>query len=450
MKKIIIFLFCLTLLGNSFISLASASTFNPDLILTDEELTNYNAMNLAQIKDFLVKKGSTLANYLDNSAHMFAHQIIYDASQLYQINPKYALVLLQKEQSLITDPNPVQGQYDWATGYGACDGCNGTDPTLQKYKGFYKQIDNGVGAIRFYLDNPDKLKFKVGQTYTIDNQSVTILNHATRALYNYTPHLHGNEVLHNLWTNWFALTFPNGTLIKNSVDKSLWLIQNNLRRPFLSKAAFVSRYSLDKLITVKPEDLEKYEIGPEIKYPNYSLLRIPSGGVYLLEDDSVRPITSGEAFRLLGFNPEEITDVKEDDIASYVRGEPITIKSSYPTGTLLQDKKTGGVYYVKNGIKYPLIDKKILTLYYANKKIIKTTAEELAKYETGAAIKLRDGELAKSPDAATVYFISDGAKRPIANVETLISLGYKFSMIITVPQKILDLHPDGETINTVN
>ena len=140
MKKIIIFLFCAFFISTVFSQSSLASTFNPNLILTDEELTNYQSLNLAQIKDFLVKKGGTLANYLDTEAHMFAHQIIYDASQLYQINPKYALVLLQKEQSLITDKTPVQGQYDWATGYGACDGCNGTDPALQKYKGDRKSV----------------------------------------------------------------------------------------------------------------------------------------------------------------------------------------------------------------------------------------------------------------------------------------------------------------------
>ena len=421
----------------------NAASFNPGLILTDEELTNASAINQDQIKDFLKKKGSFLTNYVAPTVRMYVYQIIYEVSQFYQINPKYILTLLQKEQGLITETNPSQGQLDWATGYGCPDsgGCNA------KYQGLATQIDWGAGAIRYYLENPEKFNFQVNKTHLIDNQPVTVLNLATSALYNYTPHIHGNEVLHSLWNKWFALNYPEGSLLQNATDKTLWLIQNNQRRQFASKAVFTSNYSLNKLLPVKAEDLEKYEIGALIKYANYSLLQIPSGGVYFLENDAVRPITSKEAFKLIGFNPEEIIKVTEEEILSFPRGEPITIKSAYPVGAILQDKITKEIYFVKDGIKHLLISDKLLKIYFPKRKIVKVTGEELAKYETGENYKLKDGELVKIITDPTVYVISAGKKLPIASAEAFESLGYKWKNIIDVPETVLALHKLGENVD---
>lgn len=444
MKKIFI-LFILSTLILQTTATATAASFNPALILTNEELTNSNSMSQDQVRDFLKKKNSFLATYVAPTVRMYVYQIIYEVAQFYQISPKYILTLLQKEQGLVTETNPSQGQLDWATGYGCPDsgGCNA------KYQGIAAQIDWGAGAIRYYLDNPEKFNFKSGKTHTIDNQTVTILNSATSALYNYTPHIHGNEVLHSLWNKWFALSYPDGSLLQNATDKTLWLIQNNQRRQFASKAVFTSNYSLNKLLNIKQEDLEKYEIGAPIKYANYSLLQIPTGGVYFLENETARPITSKEAFKLIGFNPEEIIKVSEEEILSFPIGEPITIKSAYPVGGILQDKITKEIYFVKDGVKHLLVSDKLLKIYFPKRKIVKATSEELAKYETGDNYKLKDGELVKITTDPTVYVISENKKLPITNAETFESLGYKWKNIIDVPETVLALHELGEEINTI-
>lgn len=445
MKKLLIFIIAL-LITLSAPATAFAATFNPNLILSDFEMTNYSCMDMNAIKNFLEDKGSYLADYVEPDVRMYTYQIIYDVSRVYKINPKYILTLLQKEQSLITETNPSQGRLDWATGYGCPDsgGCN------PKYKGLAQQIDWGAGGTRYYMDHPDEFRYQVGQTYTIDDQQVTIANDATRALYIYTPHIHGNENLFNLWNEWFALEYPDGSLLQNMEDGGIWLIQNNLRRPFLSKSAFASRYSFDKVLTVKQSDLEKYETGVAIQYANYSLLHLPTGEIYLLEDDSLRHINSMQAFRLLGFNPEEVDDVEPEDIANYKIGEPITIESSHPTGALLQDNTTGGVYYVKSGKKYPIWSKALMNLYYSDKKLTAVSPDELAQYPTGNAIKFQDAELVKAKDKPTVYVISNGLRRPIADAESFESLGYKWSNIVTVEKKVLNLHSLGDEVIVEN
>ncbi|KKS40589.1 hypothetical protein A3H03_02480 [Candidatus Kuenenbacteria bacterium RIFCSPLOWO2_12_FULL_42_13] len=428
-------------------SLPASAQFNPHLIITDVELTDYNTMNLDQIQEFLEVKDSPLAKYVDPTVRMTAAQIIYDNARLNRINPKYVLALLQKEQSLVTDPNPSEDQYNWATGYGICDSCTKNDPGVQKYKGFYKQVDYGAGGTRFYFDNPDKFKYQVGQTYAIDDTKVTIKNDATRTLYIYTPHLHGNEILANLWEKWFAVSYLDGTLLQDAESGGIYLIRDGAKQPFLSKSAFLSRYlSFDKVIPVKPAELDKYSLSSPIEYPNYSLLQIPTGGIYLLDDDTLRPIDSKETFKLLGFNLEEIIHVGNKDIFPYKFGEPVTKKDLHPTGTLLQDKKTGGVYFVKLGVKYPIPTRDLLKIYYKNKKITAASAKELDQYETGAAIKLRDGELVSPKGESTVYFISSSLKKPFDSYAAFKGMGFKPENIIYVDKKTLELHTTGEII----
>ena len=295
MKKNIVIILTLIILIMPTATLAS--NFNPNFILSDSEISNYNSMNMSQIKNFLINNGSRLKNYVDKTVKMYAYQLIYDSSRIYRINPKYILTLLQKEQSLITDTKPSQSQFDWATGYGCPDsgGCN------PKYKGLANQIDWGTGSTRYYIDHPEEFKYQVGKTYTIDNKKVTIANNATRALYIYTPHIHGNKLLHSLWSTWFSLEYPNGSLLQNTVDGGIWLIENGLRRPFLTKSAFASRYSFDKVVPVNQSDIEKYEIGKPIQHANYSLLKTPNGKIFLLDDNKLRHIDSIDAFRLFRF-----------------------------------------------------------------------------------------------------------------------------------------------------
>jgi len=434
-----------------FMPFSTLATFNPNLIMTDTELTDYTSMTMNDIQNFLASKNSVLTYYVDPNVRMYAYQIIYDSAQLYKINPKYILSLLQKEQGLITNPTPTMKQFDWAVGYGCLDGqaCN------NKYKGFGQQIDWGTGGTRYYFDHPEEFKYQIGKTYKIDGQSVTMINNATRTFYTYTPHIHGQELLYSIYNKWFGLNelsdgqtskYPDGVLLQNKKDGGIWLIENGLKRPFTSKSAFLSRYSLEKVIAVDAKELDAFEKGEPINRANYSLLKDPTGKIYLLDDNKLRHIENEEIFRNLGFNPEEIENITTKEVQSYTLGEPINMKSAYPTGALLQDNKTGGVYYVKLGKKYPIWDKALLKLYFSDKKIIPVSPDELAKYLRGPVVKLKNGELVKAPNKPIVYFISNKQKLPIANVETFESLGYKWNNIIKISEKILNLHQTGKEI----
>lgn len=425
--------------------------FNPNYIISDQELTDYNSLSLTQIQKFLENKGSALAWYFTNDIDGIsrtAAEILWRVAQTYKISPKVLLVTLQKEQSLITTKTPTQKQLDWAAGYGVCDSCSLSDPNIQKYKGFATQVDYAAGWKRWYLDNVANLNWvkKPGQTYLIDTYQITPANYATAGFYTYTPHYHGNYNFWKIWQDWFGRFYPDGTVLKEKDGPGIWLIQRGLKRKFLSYSAFISRYSPEKLIAVSASELENYETGTPIKFPDYSLLRSPGGTVYLIVGETRRGFASSEVFKTIGINPEEIIDATWDEINAYIENDPITLQSVYPLGALLQDKTSGGVYFVENGIKKPLWSKQFLTLYFQNKKITPVSPDELKKYPTGEPVKFKDGELVVGESSPTVYFISNGERRPIPTEEVFNSLGFKWENIIKTTDKILSLHPIGAPI----
>ena len=207
-------------------------------------------MDLAAIQEFLNSHKGILKSYSTLDAfgiERSAAEIIYKAALTYIINPKWILATLQKEQSLITNPNPTQRDLDWAMGYGVCDDCTTNDPEIQKFKGFGTQIDRATARIRYYTDNPSKFNFQVGKLALVDGRDVLPFNQATANLYNYTPHLQGNYNFWKIWYSWFAKIFPDGSLLKEVGDPTVYLIKNGKKCPFLSKTALISRFDPSKI-----------------------------------------------------------------------------------------------------------------------------------------------------------------------------------------------------------
>ena len=443
----------LFLLGSNLIAPpVSAFTFNPNTIISDAELEDTFALDFNGIQRYLDR--GYLGSYITTDyegRRAYAVDILYRASQNYQLNPKFLIVLLQKEQSLIEDDDPTENQLAWATGYGVCDSCSKTDEAIQRWEGFGKQVNSAAAQFREgYLTDLEangrtSAGYGPGITVEIDDTSVTPTNNATAALYSYTPHLHGNENFAEIWYDYFAQEYPSGSLLQAKGEEGVWLVQNDRIRPITSYAALISRYNPDNIIQVDASTLSQYEHGTAISFPNYSLLRSPGGTVYLIVDDERRGFASRDALRIIGYSEDEITDVTWDDLDAYTEGEPITIETVYPQGRLLQNSTTGGVYFVRDGVKYPLKSRTLLSINFSGWSIYPTAAEELDGYVTGAAVKVQDGTLLKSDEPA-VYVISDGERRPILSGEVFENMGWQWENIVTTDAATLELHPLGEPV----
>jgi len=459
-KKISIVTVFFNILAISCLAIPSvlAVDFNPNFIISDEDLLDPGSMSQATIQKFLQEKGGALVDHTcisegkDQNGNQIASQFltgaqaIYEVAQRWGVSPKFLLVLLQKEQSLVTDPAPTEKDYNWATGYGVCDGCSLDDPAIQRWKGFYKQINSAAAQYDYYMDHPSEFPYQAGKSYRIDNTIVVPTNQATAAMYNYTPHIHGNKNFFNLWTQWFLRIYPDGSLVQVKGQPAVWYLQGGTKRPIKSKIALVTRFSEKQIITISQSDLDAYSTGWPINLANYSLVKNSQGQIYLIVDDTRRLITSLKVFKKIGWNPEEVDLVADADLDSFWEGDPITEDSVYPQGALAQDKTTGGVYFVKDGTKYPIMSKEIMKVNYPGKNIIKLTSAELDKYPTGDPIKLKDGTIVKSTDSPAVYVVSNGMLRVIPDEKAFTSLGYKWSNLITTSAKALGIHPLGDIL----
>jgi hypothetical protein len=461
MKQIYLILIFVLLL--SPIAPVTAAEFNQNNIISDFELEDSTSLSQDAIQRFLENKGSFLAQFTEvvEGVRKPASQIIFEEAQLYQMSPKVILAMLQKEQSLITDSSPSQNQLDWATGFGVCDSCSKSDPRLAPLKGFYNQVSGFAEKIRVnYLRDLKSLGRTLtgwgpGRTKkTLDDYSITPVNNATAVLYTYNPWRGGGRIGANfnfwrIWQRYFVREYPDGTLLQEKGDPGVWLLQNGKRRPFTSRTALYSRYDPNRIIQVSKNELEKYEIGAQIKFANYSLLRAPWGTVYLLVDDTIRGIASLEVFRTIGFNPEEVIEVEASELDSYSIGKNITISSAYPTGGLLQDNSTGAVFYVQDGEKQGIIDRTILANNFKNQKPTPVHQEELNQYPYTGRLKLIDGTIILSEESPAVYVISDGKRRPVISGEAFEKLGFSWDEIISVPQRVIDLHPLGDPLDLI-
>ena len=203
--------------------------FDPGKIIDDAVFTNSTSMNAGQIQAFLNSKvascdtygtqtsefgGGTRAQWAANASlhpktgamyppftclkdysenNNTAAQIIYNTAQTYNINPQVLIVLLQKEQSLVTDTWPLPIQYKTATGYG----CPDTADCDSKYFGLTNQLTWSAKMFRAIMnDSPTwYTPYELGDNFirwspnsSCGGSNVNIQNRATQALYNYTPY----------------------------------------------------------------------------------------------------------------------------------------------------------------------------------------------------------------------------------------------------------------------
>ena len=164
-------------------------------VLSDFAMENVNSLTADDVQKLFEANGSALARPIDGKRPA---DMLIAAARKYGISPKVLCATLQKEQGLVTKKTATRARLDWALGVGVFD--NGK--RLTAYKGFDKQIEGAAETLRKLFDEGKK-KFDGGAksvTYkTLEGDVVKIRNAATWALFEYTPHLSGNKLFHQIY-----------------------------------------------------------------------------------------------------------------------------------------------------------------------------------------------------------------------------------------------------------
>ncbi|WP_146120107.1 S-layer homology domain-containing protein [Leucobacter massiliensis] len=125
-----------------------------------------------------------------------AATVIVKVSRACGISPRVLLVMLQKEQSLVTDTWPTTRQFDFAMGaYCPDTGPGGSANCDAQRKGFANQVYYAAWLMKYYQAH-NGLNYNPGRNNTIQwhpntacgTSQVYISNMATASLYTYTPY----------------------------------------------------------------------------------------------------------------------------------------------------------------------------------------------------------------------------------------------------------------------
>jgi hypothetical protein len=249
------------------VSAADTSKFNPGYIVSDEIFYNADALGPPQIQQFLNSKvtscdtngtqiysgSTTRASYGSSRGYpppytclkdftqtttakpadaycsgysvvsQSAADMIYGVAKSCGISPQTLIVLLQKEQGLVTDDWPWSIQYRSATGMG----CPDTAACDSYYYGFFNQIYGAARQFKMYRALPDSYSYVAGRNNFIQwnpqgscgGSSVFIYNQATAGLYNYTPYRPNQAALNS--------GYGSGDSCSSYGNRNFWLYFND-------------------------------------------------------------------------------------------------------------------------------------------------------------------------------------------------------------------------------
>lgn len=241
-----------TLVGFSAGNIISDAVFTNSRTMTEAQIQSFfnskvarclggrdeNGKPIVCLKDFRITSVTRPADQYckgyTGAANESAARIIYRVAQSCDINPQVLIVMLQKEQGLITHTWPSAWRYNIALG----QGCPDTAPCDPNFIGFFHQIYGAARQMQIYMEGKWFQWYAPGNTWNIlyhpnsacGTGRVYVANKATAALYYYTPYqpnaaalkagyglgnscsAYGNRNFYNYFTDWFGSTQGKPTI----------------------------------------------------------------------------------------------------------------------------------------------------------------------------------------------------------------------------------------------
>ncbi|MGY2084927.1 LGFP repeat-containing protein [Blastococcus sp. SYSU DS0539] len=238
---------------------ADLGQFQPGDIISDALFFDGRAMEEADVQSFLDQKGANCRTGSDGTPCLKAYRqdtqdkpgddrcaayagapgesaarIITKVGQACGISQRVLLVVLQKEQSLVTNTGATlyARRYREAMGFA----CPDTAPCNPAYNGFHNQVYSAARQFKNYAANPGGYGYRAGMVNQIrfhpdsacGSTPVFLYNQATAGLYNYTPYqpneaalragygsgdscsAYGNRNFFHYFTDWFGSTHEPG------------------------------------------------------------------------------------------------------------------------------------------------------------------------------------------------------------------------------------------------
>ena len=204
------------------------SAYDPGNLISDAEFFASGTMSVQQVQAFLNDKvencragftclkdfrentfsrpQTVLCNAYEGRDNETAAEIIVKVSAACGVSAEALIVLIQKEQSLITHTWPSTWRFDKATGYA----CPDTAPCDTQFFGFYNQVYNAAKQFKRYANPPGTSRFftwfpvgtptqvRLHPNSACGTTTVTFRNQATAGLHYYTPYTPNASAMVNI------------------------------------------------------------------------------------------------------------------------------------------------------------------------------------------------------------------------------------------------------------
>lgn len=346
-----------------------------------------------------------------------AAQIIYEVAMSCGVNPKVLLVLLQKEQSLVTDTWPWTIQYRSATGFG----CPDTAPCDAEYYGFFNQVYNAARQFKKYARDASLFNYRNSRNNFIlynpnsscGGSNVFITTQATAGLYNYTPYqpnqaalnnlygtgdgcsAYGNRNFWRLYNDWFGR--PTGTPILQGTTSTVFLVNNGVRYG-VSSSEMLYNYGL--LYTPVTPTSDSY------------LGSLADGGVLssLFTIDGDPTVYVADGGRKIGIPSAGTCTMWGFDCTNGVKQVSYDVGASLADGGVLQPllAYNNTVYKMQSGVRRPYLSAQAAAEDGADlRQVTVMTSSANIGNSVGAPI-IENNALVRFPSNPTVFYYVNG------------------------------------------
>lgn len=121
---------------------------------------------------------------------------------------------------------------------------------------------------------------------------------------------------------------PEGALIREEGTNTVYLVEGGKKKPISTQNIFNARnLNWDKVLVVNNEQMEKFQLGANLQYPDGALVRGSDGKVYVMNQGKRQWVRSGDDLVGAGYRAEDIIDVTDSveiaDLEATVEGADI-------------------------------------------------------------------------------------------------------------------------------
>lgn len=355
---------------------ATAAGFDPGNIISDPVFRDADTMDAGAVQAFLEARvpqcaaGATcLRDYRENTwtrpaapglcreyegrIEERASQIVARVARACSINPQVLLVLLQKEQALVTATAPVADKFRRATGFG----CPDTAPCNAEYFGFFNQVYLAARQYLVYANNPTRYGYQAGRTNTVryhpdaacGSREVFIANQATAGLYNYTPYqpnaaalanlygsgdacsAYGNRNFWRLFTDWFGNPQAGGFLVRSAADPAVYLIAGERKLPVPDMGTARTYSALGSIGVVSQRYLDALPTGAALTRAAVG----PDGRVHLVSENRKHYVSSCELLTHHGLSCAELSALTAVQLSTLATGPDLARAFTTPGSSVL-------------------------------------------------------------------------------------------------------------------